>query len=103
MERGPGGARGSSGAVRGAFFSKPPLSATRTVPRLRPAGTRYRFRTRLFSILLLFAVCPSVLLTLLWVGTVTRALPLMSGGGAWERAAATGERALTLARSRVAD
>jgi signal transduction histidine kinase len=72
------------------------------VPRLRPLGTRYRFRSRLFTILLLFAVCPSVLLTLLWVGTVTRALPLMSGSGAWERAAATGERALTLARARAA-
>ncbi len=70
------------------------------MPRLRPAGTRYRFRTRLFTILLLFAVCPSVLLTLLWVGTVTRALPLVSGSGAWERAAATGERALELARVR---
>ncbi|MDF1502796.1 HAMP domain-containing sensor histidine kinase [Roseisolibacter sp. H3M3-2] len=73
------------------------------MPRLRPAGTRYRFRTRLFTILLLFAVCPSVLLTTLWIGTVTRALPLMSGSGAWERAAATGERALALARARTPD
>ena len=37
-----------------------------------------RFRSRLFTILLLFAVCPSVLLTLLWAGTVSRAVPLVS-------------------------
>ncbi|AHG90139.1 histidine kinase A domain protein [Gemmatirosa kalamazoonensis] len=63
---------------------------------------RYRFRSRLFTILLLFAVCPSVLLTLLWAGTVSRALPLVSGSAAWERAATTGERALAVARARAA-
>ena len=62
---------------------------------------RYRFRSRLFTILLLFAVCPSVLLTLLWAGTVSTAVPLLSGSAAWERAAATGERALAVARSRA--
>lgn len=65
--------------------------------RLRPRR-RPSFRARLFAILLLFAVCPSVLLTLAWAGTVTRALPLLGGGAAWERAAQTGERALAVAR-----
>ncbi|MBV9880605.1 MAG: HAMP domain-containing histidine kinase [Gemmatirosa sp.] len=62
---------------------------------------RYRYRSRLFTILLLFAACPSVLLTLLWAGTVSRALPLVSGSAAWERAAATGERSLAIARRRT--
>jgi nitrogen fixation/metabolism regulation signal transduction histidine kinase len=63
---------------------------------------RYRFRSRLFTILLLFAVCPSVLLTLLWAGTVSRAVPLLSGSAAWERAATTGERAIATARAHTA-
>jgi signal transduction histidine kinase len=61
---------------------------------------RYRFRSRLFTILLLFAVCPSVLLTLLWAGTVSRAVPLVSRSAAWERAAASGERVLAIAHAR---
>jgi signal transduction histidine kinase len=39
-----------------------------------------------------------VLLTVAWAGTVARALPLLGGGPAWERAAVTGERALAVAR-----
>jgi signal transduction histidine kinase len=69
----------------------------------RPSRRRpLTYRARLFAILLLFAVCPSVLLTLAWAGTVTRALPLLSGGAAWERAADTGERALAAARRALA-
>ena len=48
------------------------------------------FRTRLFLILTLFATLPSIVLTLVWAGTFARALPLVSGSSAWERAAATG-------------
>jgi two-component system nitrogen regulation sensor histidine kinase NtrY len=56
------------------------------------------FRTRLFLILTLFATLPSLLLTLVWAGTFARALPLVSGSSAWERAAATGGRAIAAAQ-----
>ena len=56
------------------------------------------FRTRLFLILTLFATLPSIVLTLVWAGTFARALPLVSGSSAWERAAATGARAITAAQ-----
>jgi hypothetical protein len=56
------------------------------------------FRTRLFLILTLFATLPSLLLTLVWVGTFARALPLVSGSSAWERAAATGGRVIAAAQ-----
>ena len=61
---------------------------------------RPRFRTRLFVILSLFAVLPSMALTLVWVGTVSRVLPLVSGSAAWERVGATGAEALRTARAR---
>ena len=60
---------------------------------------RPRFRTRLLVILLCFAVVPAAVLTLLWAGTLSRALPLVSGSAAWERAATTGERAIAAARA----
>jgi signal transduction histidine kinase len=60
---------------------------------------RPRFRARLFVILLCFAAVPSAVLTLLWAGTLSRALPLVSGSAAWERAAMTGERAIAAART----
>lgn len=53
-----------------------------------------RFRTRLIVILSLFAIVPAVLLTLLWSGTVSSALPLVSGRAAWESVAASGQRAI---------
>ena len=56
------------------------------------------FRTRLFLILTLFATLPSIVLTLVWAGTFARALPLVSGSSAWERAAATGARAIAAAQ-----
>ena len=59
---------------------------------------RLGFRTRLFIILLLFAVVPSAVLTLAWTVSVSTTLPLVSGGAAWDRVAATGERALDAAR-----
>jgi signal transduction histidine kinase len=59
---------------------------------------RLRFRTRLFAILLLFAVVPSAALTLAWAVSVSTALPLVSGGAAWDRVAATGERAIAAVR-----
>jgi signal transduction histidine kinase len=58
-----------------------------------------RFRTRLIVILSLFAIVPAALLTLLWSGTVTSALPLVSGRGAWESVAGSGQRAIAAARN----
>jgi len=52
----------------------------------------------LFLILTLFATLPSLLLTLVWAGSFARALPLVSGSSAWERAAATGGRAIAAAQ-----
>jgi len=60
--------------------------------------TRPGFRTRLFVILLLFALVPSALLTLAWGGSVSKALPLVSGSAAWDSVAASGERAIAAAR-----
>ncbi|MEO5579411.1 MAG: ATP-binding protein [Gemmatimonadaceae bacterium] len=54
-----------------------------------------RFRTRLIVILSLFAIVPAVLLTLLWSGIVSSALPLVSGRTAWESVAASGQRAIS--------
>jgi signal transduction histidine kinase len=56
------------------------------------------FRTRLFLILTLFATLPSVVLTVVWAGTLARTIPLVSGSAAWERAAATGGTALAAAQ-----
>ncbi len=57
-----------------------------------------RFRTRLVLILSLFAIIPAFVLTLLWSGTVSTALPFVSGRTAWDSAAASGERAIAAAR-----
>jgi signal transduction histidine kinase len=56
------------------------------------------FRTRLFLILTLFATLPSIVLTVVWAGTLARTIPLVSGSAAWERAAATGGSALAVAQ-----
>lgn len=58
-----------------------------------------RFRTRLIVILSLFAIVPAALLTLLWSGTVSSALPLVSGRAAWESVAASGQRAISAVRT----
>ena len=52
-----------------------------------------RFRTRLVLILSLFAIVPAFLLTLLWSGTVSTALPFVTGRPAWDSVAASGEKA----------
>ncbi len=79
---------------------------TLTTPRGRRRGpvgnssrTQAPFRSRLFAMLLLFAVIPTVGVTLLWTGAASRALSLMSAGSAWERVARSGDAALTAARS----
>jgi signal transduction histidine kinase len=58
-----------------------------------------RFRTRLFLILALFAFVPSILLTLAWSGVTSYVLPVLTGTGAWEMVAESGESAIRLARS----
>ena len=57
-----------------------------------------RFRTRLVLILSLFAIIPAFLLTLLWSGTVSTALPFVTGRPAWDSVAASGEKAIAAAR-----
>jgi two-component system nitrogen regulation sensor histidine kinase NtrY len=58
---------------------------------------RIDFRGRLFLILLFFALVPTIVLTLSWASTSWWALPM--GTGAWDSTAATGARALAVARS----
>ena len=57
-----------------------------------------RFRSRLVLILSLFAIVPALLLTLLWSGTVSTALPFVTGRSAWDSVAASGEKAIAAAR-----
>jgi two-component system, NtrC family, nitrogen regulation sensor histidine kinase NtrY len=57
-----------------------------------------RFRTRLVLILSLFAIVPALVLTLLWSGTVSTALPFVTGRPAWDSVAASGEKAIAAAR-----
>lgn len=59
---------------------------------------RLSFRTRVLLSLVLFAVIPAGILLLGGAVVVGRALPVMSGSGAWERVAASGVRALDAAR-----
>ncbi|MEO7997316.1 MAG: ATP-binding protein [Gemmatimonadaceae bacterium] len=53
--------------------------------------------------LLLFAVIPSVALTLIWAVTVSRTLPMVTAASAWERVARSGEQAIALVRSAPLD
>jgi signal transduction histidine kinase len=57
------------------------------------------FRARLFTILLLFAALPALVVTVGWSVTVTRLLPLVSSDAMWARVAGTGETALGAVRS----
>src|SRR4026209_1899251 len=57
-----------------------------------------RFRTRLVLILSLFAIVPALVLTLLWGGTVSTALPFVTGRPAWDSVAARGVQAMAAAR-----
>jgi signal transduction histidine kinase len=65
-----------------------------------------RFRTRLVLILSLFAIVPALLLTLLWSGTVSTALPFVTGRPAWDSVAAIAaarQAQLTPAQRRAID
>lgn len=61
------------------------------------------FRSRLFAVLLLFAVIPSVTLTLMWAFTASQTLPLVTAASAWERVAKSGEQAIELVRTAPLD
>jgi len=69
-------------------------STTPADPQARALG----FRARLSAILFAFAVVPTVVLTLLWAGAMGKAIPFFSASPAWDRVAATGERAIAAAR-----
>ncbi len=56
------------------------------------------FRARLFYILLGFALMPTLVLSVAWTLTVTRALPLLGTTPAMEQVAATGRAAVSAAR-----
>ncbi|MBI5600589.1 MAG: hypothetical protein HY944_03380 [Gemmatimonadetes bacterium] len=60
------------------------------------------FRARLFVILALFALVPSLVLTVAWGGATSRVLPRMSGAAAWDSVAASGSRAVRLAMEQPA-
>lgn len=60
---------------------------------------RVGFRGRLFLILLAFALIPSILISLAWSTTGSFVLPLVGATAAWDSVAATGERAIAVARS----
>ena len=57
-----------------------------------------RYRTRLIVILSLFAIVPAALLTILWSGTASRAISLVSGRAAWESVATSGQQAIAAVR-----
>ena len=59
---------------------------------------RFGYRSRLLLILALFAFVPSIVLTLAWGGTMARLLPWVSGTSAWDSVAASGTKALEVAR-----
>lgn len=64
-----------------------------------PQAGALGFRARLSAILFGFAVVPTVVLTLLWAGAMGKAIPFFSASPAWDRVAATGERAIAAARA----
>lgn len=58
------------------------------------------FRSRLFLILLAFAIVPSVLLTLAWAATSSLVLPFGGATAAWDSTAASGAKTVAIARAR---
>lgn len=56
-------------------------------------GNRPPFRTRLFAMLLLFALIPTLVVTLAWTGIAARTLSMISARSAWEQVARSGNEA----------
>lgn len=71
--------------------TKPETGAPRT-------ASRTPFRTRLFAMLLLFALVPTIGVTVAWTGLAARTLSMLSAKSAWERVAQSGEEALRAVR-----
>lgn len=61
---------------------------------------RIGFRGRLFLVLLAFAVVPAILISVAWSTTGSIVLPIFGATAAWDSIAATGERALDVARAK---
>lgn len=82
-------------------LGKPRVEGERTERAVTatPMQRRAPFRSRLFAMLLLFALVPTIVITVVGTGAASRALALMSAGTAWERVARSGEAALGVARS----
>ena len=59
---------------------------------------RLGYRSRLFLILALFAFVPSIVLTLAWSAAISGLSPMVSGTAAWDSVAASGGKALEVAR-----
>lgn len=62
-----------------------------TVAPGRGSRSRAPFRTRLFAMLLFFALVPTVAVTLVWAGVAARTVSLFSARSAWERIAQSGD------------
>lgn len=62
-------------------------------------ASRAPFRTRLFAMLLLFALIPTVAVTLVWAGVAARTVTLFSARSAWERIAQSGDETYRLVSS----
>jgi len=54
-------------------------------------------------VLLLFAVIPSVALTVIWAVTASKTLPMVTAASAWERVARSGEQAIALVSTAALD
>lgn len=67
--------------------------------RTEHTWVRSPFRSRLFGMLLLFAVVPTIVVSLVWTGAASRALSLRSTTSAWDRIGQSGERALEAVRT----
>lgn len=61
--------------------------------------TRLAFRSRLFGILLLFAVVPALVLTLAWGVLANKTLQWVGAGAAWDRLAESGKELVTTLNS----
>jgi signal transduction histidine kinase len=83
--------------------ASPDAGAKLPSPNRRRERAPAPFRSRLFAVLLLFAIIPSVTLTLMWAITASQTLPLITAASAWERVARSGERAIGIMRTAPLD
>ena len=93
------GSKPPTGAQRKPVLERARRDARAERRRLARTGSRAPFRSRLFAMLILFALVPTVAITLVGVTTASRALSMLSARSAWERIALSGEQALDATRS----